>query len=146
MQPPSFLPSHLTSIPFNDDAELFQTLISQIDDLLIVFQAACEDEKWALQHSQFIRLVLRWITKQYYLGNVTLYDAKRFTTVIQSHHSLLQPYLFFRPALFFTLKWRIEHHAVLINSLLFGVGSPWLGSIFKRECFENLNDEWNSPI
>ncbi len=143
MQGPFLLPSHLTSYEeCATDSELFQALISKIEDLFLFFESACEDERWVLQHSKFMRLVLRWATKQFYLGNLSLYYARRLVAKIQHHYSLLRPFLFFRAALFFTVRIRVEHQDVLVNSLLFGVGSPILGNIFKRECFEKLNDEW----
>jgi hypothetical protein len=143
MKGPALLPSHLAVYEACiTDRELFQALIQHLDDLFLFFEAACEEETWVLQHSLFMRLVLRWIARQFYLGNLFLYDARRLVKIIQHHYSLLEPFLFFRSAFFFTIKLRVENQAILVNSLLFGVGSPVLASIFKRECFEKLNDEW----
>ena len=143
MQGPSLLPGHLA--PYgscSSDQDLFQALIQNLDDLLLFFECACEDEKWAQEHSKFLRLLLRWATKQFYLGNLSVYYARRIVKIIQVHYSVLQPYLFFQAALFFTVRLNVEDHDILVNSLLFGVCSPTLGNVFKRECFERLNDQW----
>jgi hypothetical protein len=143
MEVPSRLPHHLSFYQScGDDQELFEKLTHQTEDLLLFFKCACEDEKWTLQHSKWIRLLLRWTTKQFYLGNFPLDHACRLVKIIQHHYSLLEPFLFFRAALFFTVKLRIENEVVLVNSLLFGVGSPVLREILKRECFDKLRDEW----
>jgi hypothetical protein len=143
MQGPHFIPDHLVSYQsYATDEELLQALKQNLDDLVLFFEYACKDEKWVLRHSKFIRLVLRWATKQFYLGNLSFYYAHDLVKVIQSHYLLLHPFLFFRPALFFTLKMRLGKQVILINSLLFGIGSPTLRRVFKRECFEKLNDEW----
>jgi hypothetical protein len=120
---PSLLPSHLNHYvsSCSTDTALFQALVPHLDDLLLFFESACDDEKWALQHSTFIRTVLRWAAKQYYLGNLSLYYARRLVNCIQRHYTLLKPHLFFRAALFLTVKIRLEHHHFLVNSLLFGV-------------------------
>jgi F-box/leucine-rich repeat protein 2/20 len=144
MQAPSRLASHLVSyISCKTDRELFSTLIHHPDDLFLFFAAACEDEKWLLHHSFFIRLALRWLAKQFYLEKISSDDAHRAAQIIQSHFPLLQPFLFFRAAFFFTIQLRVEDQTILVNSFLFGVGSPFLKNIFKQECYEKLRNEWN---
>ncbi len=146
MSVPALLPLHLMSYAsYATDQELFQALIHKPDDLVYFFEVACEDEQWALQHQKFLRFVLRWTTKQFYLGHFSLYYVRQIVKSIQSHYSLLNSLLFFRSALFFTMKLNIESQTILINSLLFGVCSPVLGRTFKRECFEKLKDEWTFP-
>jgi hypothetical protein len=144
MQAPLLLPNHLThyTSSANTDDELLQLLLPKLDDLVLFFEFACEDEKWMDRHSKFLRFLLRWVTKQYYLGNLSIYYAQRIVKVVQDHHVLLHPFLFFRAALFFTIKLKVENDEILVNSLLFGVCSPILRGVFKRECFEKLIDEW----
>jgi hypothetical protein len=143
MHGPPLLPLHLATYEScKSDEELFQALIQKKDDLILYFESACENEGWAKQHSKFLRLILRWGTKQFYLENLSLEDARLIVRIIQKHFSLLQPYLFFKAALFFTVRLNVENREFLVNSLLFGVCSPTLRSIFKHECFEKLNDQW----
>lgn len=143
MQGPFLLPQHLASYrSVETDHELFQSLTQNLDDLVLFFEYACEDEKWSQQHSKFLRLVLRWGAKQFYLGNLPLYYASQLVKIIQSHYALLRPFLFFRAAFFFNVRLRVENQLIPINCLLFGVSSPPLRTIFKHQCFEKLQDEW----
>jgi BTB/POZ domain len=143
MQGPRLLPSHLVSYTsYDTDEELVCSLMQRAEDLVLFFESACKDEAWFCQHAKFFRLLLRQVTKQFYLGNLSIYHARRIVKIIQTRYSLLQPFLFFRAALFFTIKLKVENQDILVNSFLFGVCSPVLRSIFKNKCFKKLEDEW----
>lgn len=145
MQGPLLLPFHLSCYLSNEtDEKLFSALIANLEDAILFFKYVCEDEKWLYQHSKFVRFFLRWGAKQFYLENLAIEHAQSLVKVIQSHYPLLFPFLFFRSALFFTIRLKVEEHSIVVNSLLFGVCSPILGKIFKH-CFEQLNDEWSLP-
>ncbi|WP_068467803.1 hypothetical protein [Candidatus Protochlamydia phocaeensis] len=142
MQEPDFLPNELKFYAARDsDKELFLALTRHFDDLLAFFEYGCEDAAWCARHPAFIRSVMRWGAKQLYLGRLSLYDAKRLAALIQLHYGLLEPFLYFQPALFFTIHLEIEGHWVIVNSLLFGTSSSFFYEIFKR-CFDELNDRW----
>lgn len=127
------------------DQELFEALVPHLDDLLMFFQLACTNQAWARKHPKFFCFVLRWAAKQFYLGHLPLDAARRLVKIVQAHYTLLEPFLYFRAALFFTLRLHLDKETVLINSFLFGVCSPILREIFQRECFNKIKDEWAFP-
>ncbi|CUI16980.1 hypothetical protein PNK_1367 [Candidatus Protochlamydia naegleriophila] len=148
MQPPDFLSVDLKPYSaFSTDAELFQALSRQPADLIAFFETCCADEVWMRRHVPFVRLVLRWAAKSFYLNRLPIYYAKQFASIIRTYYSALKPFLFFQPALFSTFKLIVDSQARLVNSLLFGTSSPFFKDLFAN-CFNELRDQWaiSSPM
>jgi F-box and leucine-rich repeat protein 2/20 len=140
---PIFFPSSLdTYNSYEIDEELFKALIRHPKDLVLFFEYGFKDIPWVLSHKRLFEWIIRWSTKQFYLGLLKKEDAQQLVRIIQDHSSVVQPWLFFRPAFFLTLQVIVKNHTYLINTFLFGVNSPVLEKIFKRECFEKLNHQW----
>lgn len=146
MQGPDSLPNELSAYgSASDDQALLHALTGQIAHLILYFEWACKDRAWAVQHQPFLRGVLRWTAKHYYLGSLSEIHARAVVKITQAHDDLLHPLLFFRSALFFTVKLSLDNQKILVNSLLFGVCCPALGKIFRTECFAKLRDELALP-
>lgn len=144
MQAPDFLADDLQ--PYlaaaTTEKELFQALARRPEDLIAFFETACEDEVWLVKHLHFVKSVVRWGAKNFYLGRLPVYEAKRLATIIRLHYSLLEPFLFFQPALFLTITLQIEGEARLVNSLLFGTSSRFFKDLFTT-CFNKFVDFWS---
>lgn len=142
MQPPDFLSVDLKPYTtFSTDAELFQALSRQPVDLIAFFETCCADDVWMRRHPTFIRLVLRWGAKSFYLNRLPIYYAKQLASVIRTYYSSLHPFLFFQPALFFTFKLNVDGQIRLVNSLLFGTSSSFFKDLFAN-CFNEFKDQW----
>lgn len=142
MEGPSLLPQELHYYnSFKTEKALFQALIHKPKDLIEFFEYACSDETWCEGHLNLIKFILRWAAKAFYLGQLPLNLLQRMVKVIQKHYSILDPLLYFRPALFFTIELIVEEKKILVNSLLFGGTSSYFRDLFKLDCFENLCDE-----
>lgn len=142
MQMPDFLPDELCTYQrYQDDSSLFKALARNPSELAIFFDYACNDPTWRTEHPYVIRSTLRWVAKHYYLEEISEQIAKHVVAVIQKNYVYLKPFLFFRPALYFTMGLRVEGKIMRVNTLLFGVVVPLFKNIFKT-CFENLVDEW----
>jgi F-box and leucine-rich repeat protein 2/20 len=142
MRLPDFLPPELNSYDsYDEDEALFRTLSQKPMDLLTFFEYGVGDDPWANHHITFIKLTLRWAAKQYYLGKVSEAYAKSIGKIIQDHYGLLQPFLLFRPALFFTFRLKIEDQQMLVNSLLFGTSTPFFKNLFLSG-YNSLIDDW----
>lgn len=145
MEVPVFLPAHLSYCEkCQTDQDLIQALIKRPTDASLFFEVACQDETWARQHPKAMRGLLRWSSKAYYLGQLSLFHAQTFVQGVQQH-VWLHPFLFFRSALFFTISLKIEQKEVIVNSLLFGVLSPYFYHLFRTYCFDQWRDDWTLP-
>lgn len=145
MRLPDFLPAELNRYgSFEEDKALFHALKQQQKHLITFFEYGTNDESWAVQHPLFIKSTLRWAAKHYYLGKLSEYDGRLFAKMIQNHHALLRPFLIFRPALFSTIRLKIEDQLIRVNSLLFGAATPFFKNLFLN-CYEQLIDEWQLP-
>lgn len=142
MQAPDFLPEHLrVYCSCTHPQELMVALANRPEDCVSFFEYACKDITWAAAFPDWLAMAIRWAAKAYYLKQLSVYDAKRFVEIVQTHFSKLSPYLFFRPSLFSTFSVEAEGTEVLVNSLLFGVMSP-----FFRELFENEYGQWKDWV
>lgn len=91
-----------------------------------------------------MRALLRWSAKAYYLGQLPDFHAQKIVNLVQ-YYSWLHAFLFFRSSLFFTATLIIEQKEVLVNSLMFGVLSPYFQQVFRAYCFDQLRNEWTLP-
>ena len=142
MQAPDFLPEHLkVYCSCTHPQELMVALANRPEDCVAFFEYACKDITWAATFPEWLGMVIRWAAKAYYLKQLSAHDAKRFVEIVQTHFSQLSAYLFFRPSLFSTFSLEAEGREILVNSLLFGVMSP-----FFRELFENGYGQWKDWV
>ncbi len=141
---PDFLPDELSLYDDSLDKDLFLALTKNQKDLLTYFEYGIDDDPWARDHAQFIKLTLHWFAKQYYLGKVPESYAGMLAKLVQDHYSSLQPYLIFRPAMFSTIRLQVEDEKFRVNSLLFGASSPFFKGLFSS-CFEKMTDDWILP-
>lgn len=142
MEGPAFLPDELRSYESIElEDQLFQSLIKKPVDFTEFFEFACADETWCDNHIFLIRSMLRWSTKAFYLNELPFHLAKRIASTIQDHFSILSPFLYFRPSLFFNMTVTNESHSLLVNSLLFGVASPYFWESFKQRYYQ-FYDDW----
>lgn len=138
MRSPDFLPDGLTVYEAcSSEKELFQALQKKPDDLVLFFECACADTQWAMDHPHWIRMIVRWSAKSYYLNALTLYDARRIARIMQVYYRVLEPYLIFRPALFSTIAFQVDGEEIWVNSFLFGIASPFL-----KEICTNAFEQW----
>lgn len=147
MQGPALLSkelSHYLSCQY--DQELFEALSKKPADVIDFFEVACADETWAQEHVILLRKIVRWGAKSYYLSQLPTYSAARMAETIQQHYSLLEPFLYFRPAYCLTMTLEVEKQKILVNSLLFGAASPYFFNLFKISCYDRMTDQWVFPI
>ena len=142
MEGPSFLPPellHYTSS--NNDGELLNALLKKPIDLVSFFEIACEDESWCEGHFKFIRLAMRWASKSYYSYQLPLPLAKKIVASIQKRFNFFKQYLYFRPALFYTVTFFVENEPIFVNCLMFGIGSSYFYDLIRSGCFNKLSYE-----
>lgn len=143
MQGPSFLPEELNQYKsFVTESGLIEALKKRPRDLIEFFEVAAEDEFWSEEHPRIMRSLMQWVTKNYYLDQFPLYMAKRIVTAIQKHFTVFKNWLYFKPSLFFTVTLTVENQTIVVNSLLFGVSSPFFHNLFKNQCFNKFREEW----
>jgi hypothetical protein len=144
MQAPAFLPPELLVYfsYFKTEKELQDALIMRPIDLVRFFEAACADEPWAEAHPKLMRELLRWSTRTFYLGELPPPLVQRLVKSIQAHFSLLQPWLFFKAAPFYTMTLYLNEKTIVVNSLLFGGCSSYFKDLFRVNYFEKLSNEW----
>lgn len=143
MQGPAFLPQDLIHYEtYSNDKELFKALIAKPAEMVDFFELACADQTWSEEHFLLIRSLIRWGAKSYFLGHFPPHLAKRMAAIIQTFFNNLKVFLYFRPSFFLTATFYIEKTAYLVNTLLFGVSSPFFHNILKNLCFNKLKDEW----
>lgn len=146
MELPFFLPENLAYCRVCETEEqLFLILSRRLDDFTLFFEHACADETWCEAHTKLLKLMLRWASKSFFLTQFPLYHAKTIVKVIKEHYGMLQPFLFFRPALFYTITFEIEGQLVVANSLAFAIASPFFLERIKHACFERLRDYYVLP-
>lgn len=142
MQLPSFLPKNLVHYErTHTEKELYNALIQNPIELIQFFHYACADQTWCENHPIFIRSVLRWGAKVFYLNQLSFYDANRMVHTIQTHWLTLKTHLLFRSALFFNVSILIENKEQWVNSLLFGVSSSFCNELFRTSCFNEMRND-----
>lgn len=142
MELPSFLPDELSGCQsFETAKDFIQAWENNPIHLTTFFEVACEDGIWAQSHLAILRMLLRWAAKAYYLNQLPPALAKRWVKAIQKHVSFLEPFLYFRAALFFTVVIQVEQKTFLVNSLLFGASSPFFNEAFRHHCFDHLRND-----
>lgn len=121
MLSPAFLPDYLSRYcQAQNDAALLNMLIAQPLDLIHFFEKACEDETWSVEHAEFMRAALVWMSDQYLEGKLSQASARRILELIQAHYQNLQEMI----PLNVTVSGK--NYSKGANSLLLAIESPIL--------------------
>lgn len=120
--------------------ELIAALKKQMTDLVIFFEAACDDEEWGGAHPYVMRTLLRWMTRQLALYKLPPLYAEKAARAVQRHESMLDRHLLFRSVLFYNVNVVIQNESFWINSLMLAAGSAYLREQLHNLCWDRLQD------
>jgi len=110
--------------------ELLKQLADNPAHLLLFFQEACEDETWCENNGEAMRLVLEWLTSQFFEEHLALPFARLACESIKKHFHVLDPYI---PR---NITFKVSERSFPVNSLIFGSGSEFLHQLIQRRCFQ----------
>lgn len=140
MRLPILLPEKLKYTAIAEtDRDLYSMLVKMPPDFVIFFESACEDETWGSEHSELLKMMLNWITQQFYQDKVESEYAVRILKTIQAHHGLLDE-LISR-----NLSFIIEGSSRPVNSFLWGANSDKLRTLLRRECRDKYTNTLTLP-
>lgn len=146
MECPSFLPETMKYCETcKSEEELVDALAKHMSDLTTFFEAACDDEGWAIQHPHVLRLMLRRITRLMALNKLPLIYAEKAARAVQRHESLLETYLQFRSVLFYNVNIVIEKESHWVNSLMLAAASPFFRNQIRNLCWETFQNRLSLP-
>ena len=135
MELPALLPKSLEYIAaISSERGLFEALIQNLEDFILFFEFACDDETWSESHTVFMKMALEWMTERFFQDKFPVAIAKRAAVKFRQHSSILGAMILKN----FTIL--LNGREYELNSLLWGTGSEILRNLIRQQC-RDLNSQ-----
>lgn len=131
MQLPLLLPKKLVPYESAESEEtLLNLLVKKPSDLLLFFEAACDDETWSEEHGELMQKVIGWFTVQIYHDQLPFEFCMRAVKAMRKHYSVLSPWI---PR---NITLKLKDKDLALNSLMLASTSDFFKHILQTECLE----------